>query len=145
MKTSERADRSGALGFTLLEVLVVLAIISTVSALVAGGVIARAPQFAVTAAANELMVDLKRGRLAAEMSGEAIEVSGLSNGYLIAALEIERSARRGVRYSWDGRDSATVTLGESIRQPGARIAVSKGAARATIVIEPLSSEVSRAL
>lgn len=144
MKTFERADQSGARGFTLLEVLVVLAIVSIISAVIAGGVIARAPQFAVEAAANDLLIDLKRARLAAEMSGESVEVSGLSNGYLIEALAIERSARRGVRYSWDGRDSATVTLGENIRQPGARIAISKGGARATIDIAPLSSEVLRA-
>lgn len=136
--SSERASR-GAIGAgqrragaTLFELLVVLAILASVSLVSASILSANAPERALDAAARMLVVDLKHARLKAEIEGAPVVVAGRRSGYGIPAADIEREFRRGVEARWNGAVAGEIVFGTSPRAADIELAMGGAVRRVSV-------------
>lgn len=85
MAISSRSDA----GFTLLEMLVALAIGAVAAGALAGLSRTVSPRLELTQAAEQVAGDFTRARAEARRSGRAVEVRLSEDGYDIAALDLE--------------------------------------------------------
>lgn len=85
MAISSRNDA----GFTLLEMLVALAIGAVAAGALAGLARTVSPRLELTRAADQIAGDFSRARVEARRSGRAVEVHLSDEGYDIVALDLE--------------------------------------------------------
>jgi type II secretory pathway pseudopilin PulG len=143
MKTSARSKRSLEQGATLLEILIALTIISLATGLVGANVSTRAQELVVDRAADALVLDLKRARLAAQTSGEPIVISADAGGYLIPALSINRAFPTGLAARWNGDEEFLFLIGTGLEQKGATIRLSNGKSGSRVLVAPVTGRISR--
>ena len=144
MRTSA-ANRRRAAGFTLLEVLIAVAILALASLAAAAFLNMRAPRLAVERTADQLLVDLKRARLRVETTGAPATVEFAPKGYVIAAAEAVRALPRGVSVTWNGAQEGSFALsaGADLDAPIVEIVVAKNGARARIEVTRLTGRIAR--
>jgi type II secretion system protein H len=87
MAISSRSDA----GFTLLEMLVALAIGAMATGALAGLTRTVSPRLELTQAAEQIAADFTRARAEARRSGRAVEIRLSEDGYDIAVLDLERA------------------------------------------------------
>ncbi|MGX6648975.1 pilus assembly FimT family protein [Maricaulaceae bacterium MS644] len=87
MAISSRSDA----GFTLLEMLVALAIGAVAAGALAGLTRTVSPRLELTQAAEQIAGDFTRARAEARRTGRAVEVRLTEDGYGIAGLDLEES------------------------------------------------------
>ncbi|MGE0408702.1 MAG: Tfp pilus assembly protein FimT/FimU [Amphiplicatus sp.] len=139
MPTSIRTDR----GFTLVELLVALAV-SALGALIVGAFIsARTPRLLVDRTADELVVDLKRLRLVAETSGEPARLIATARGYSARAAGIDRTFPGAVSVEWNGAREGVIEMAAGLHQQGALIHIAVRGADAFVEITPITGKIRR--
>lgn len=143
MKTSARNEQSAERGVTLLEMLITLTIVLLSVGVVGAGVSARAPQLVVDRAADALVVDLKRARLAAQTSGAPVIVSAGARGYEIPTLSIDRAFPEGLAARWNGEEKFQILIGSGLDQQAAAIVLRKGRAQSRVEVAPVSGRIRR--
>lgn len=128
---------------TLFEALVAVAILSLSAGVAAGAIGALSPRLIVDRAADQLMVDLKRARLAAQTSGEAVTIVADAGGYKADALNLDQRFRSGLEADWNGARAASLEMVVGLGQDGADITLRKGRRDALIRIAPVSGRIER--
>lgn len=136
-------NRGAERGATLLETLIAVAILSLASGVAAGAIGAMSPRLIVDRAADQLIVDLKRARLAGETSGEPVAIVADAGGYGVRALDLQRRFRAGLSGKWNGADAARFEFTVGLSQQGALIELSKGKCAAIIEVAPISGRIER--
>ena len=142
MPTFTRNRRRGR-GFTLVEMLVALAILSIASLIAASAINAHSPRLMVDSAANALVIDLKRARLEAGMRGAPIEIQGAANGYRSSKIGLDQSFPRGVTALWNGKTAGILVISSGLRQKGGEVVIEKAGASARIDVEAFTGRISR--
>jgi len=131
-------------GYTLTEMLVAVAIIAFATLASASAMMARSSGRIVDRAADALVLDLKRLRLQAEMTGAPVSLQGDAHGYSAESASLERRFPETLSITWNGEPRATVLVGADARGKGATIAIIKADARAVVRIAPVTGKIYRA-
>lgn len=139
MPTSAKNNTSPVAGFTLLEALLTLSILS-LGALISASVInARSPRLHVSQAADQLVADLKRARLYADTRAVVVNMRAENGGYAIERLDIHRRFRKGLVVSWEG----DIAFAGGNVQPGAAVSIRERNASAVVRIYPVTGRIER--
>ena len=144
--TFAAVDRNRQLGLTLLELLVALALAALLASAAAGGLRASFPQLHVRLASEQLVADLKRARVEADILGAPVPVVFNEAGYGVEALDLERALPPGVRIAIDdaiveAEESRELFLHPGFAANGHRIVLWKSDRRAEIAVDPITGRV----
>lgn len=121
-----------------------LTILSLSAGLVGAAISSLAPRLVVDRFADALVADLKRARLAAQISGAPVAVAADTGGYEIAALNIVRAYPEGLVARWNGEGEFEFSVGAGLEQGAATVLLRKGRARSRVDLAPVSGRISRA-
>ncbi|MEQ8936433.1 MAG: prepilin-type N-terminal cleavage/methylation domain-containing protein [Amphiplicatus sp.] len=131
-------------GYTLTEMLVAVAIIAFATLASASAMMARSSGRIVDRAADALVLDLKRLRLQAEMTGAPVSLQGNTHGYSAEASSLERRFPETLSMTWNGESQATVLVGADARGGGATITLTKSNSRAVVRVAAVTGKIHRA-
>ncbi len=135
-------DAHNQRGLTLFELLIALALISLMAVMASGGIRSASPHLAVRLASEQLLADIKRARLEADAANTAVTITIADAGYAISAIAIDRDLPRGVAIDVADGNEAGIIIGPGYWLKGYEIALSKGNAHATIIIEPITRRIT---
>lgn len=143
MAISEK-NRSSERGMTLFEALIAVAILALASGVAAGAIGALSPRLVVDRAADQLVVDLKRARLAAQTSGSSVTILATDDGYRVHGLDIDRRFPSGLANDWNAGGARSIDFVVGLGQQGAAVTLRKGRSEAVIKIAAVSGRIERA-
>lgn len=143
MPTSTKNNAASESGFTLVELLVTLAIISFASFVAASAINAHSSHLVIDRAAEALVHDLKLIRLRAELRGRSITLVGTADSYQAEAADVGKHFPKGVTARWNSEEAAELSFPLGPGQQEVNIRLSKGDARAVVVIAATTGRISR--
>lgn len=141
-KSFERVQQKG---FTLLEMLVVLAVLMLATSAATVGITKLSPSLAVKSASYQLLSDLKMARVTAMLKGAAVSVMFSEGGYDVKAIQVERAWPAGVSAVVDGPIENEILFSESTRLASFTVTLSKGKTHERIEIAPATHRIARAI
>jgi general secretion pathway protein H len=139
MSTTSRPDPQG--GFTLVEVLIVLAILALGAALALPVLATRAPGATLAAAAQEVRAALASARSAAIAGDREVTVGGGIGGYAIDGTRHDLAGAAAIRVEVSGGRLVFFPSGAS---SGGRVVLKAGRSARELDIEALSGRVHAA-
>ncbi len=143
MQTSEKYNRFGQRGLTLVELLFVLSIFSFTTLIAASAINTRSPRLVIDQTAEQLVTDLKRARLEAQQSGERVAVMRSDAGYLISSLNLDRRFQRDLNIEWATNSVEGIVFADQFANPGGRIEIAKNRRRAVILVHAITGKIER--
>jgi prepilin-type N-terminal cleavage/methylation domain-containing protein len=142
-KDKDALARRRQSGVTLIELLVTLSILSMGALIAANAVNNRLPQQTVNQIAERLVADLKRARLYAQQTGDAVTVHFTADEYSSGALAIGRILPSGMSMGFGKADDAIVEFSSSFAHSGSEIRIQKGRASAVVLVHPITGKIER--
>jgi len=126
-------------GFTLVELLTALALLSLMAGLSASMLQRALPQISVDSARSTLENDLRRARLAARTQGTVITLTPSPQGYAIEALDLTRRLDKGTVLIWPEDAPAFYPTGAAI---GGTITITKRHATRQVKVDPYTAKIT---
>jgi general secretion pathway protein H len=148
----ERADRKTAGGFTLLELMVVIAIMAALTGLFPLALNRFVPARRVDAAARELVADIRLAQARSVGSGKPVALEPAGNGYRVLAASgsggdaaVTRDWRASTRLELEAGDGAkglkSLRLFPDGSSSGARLIIRDGERSRAVVVSELTGRV----
>lgn len=135
------SPRSRQHGVTLIELLITLSVLSLGALISASSINAALPQRAVHQTAEQLVTDLKRARLIAQKTSEAVSLSVSANGYAIDSIDLHRKFSNGVTFELNA--AGEIAFSHSFANLGGKITIRKSNRYAVILVQPITGKIER--
>ncbi|MEL7028212.1 MAG: prepilin-type N-terminal cleavage/methylation domain-containing protein [Pseudomonadota bacterium] len=145
MPTSARDNRAHPTrecGFTLLELLIVLAVMALGTGLAAASLTVNASDRALRLASETLEADFKAARLAARTSGAPVSIAFQEASYSIAALNVARDAGRGVSFAVEGVEVQEIVFAPGVDVAGKRVRLSAKRGAQIVEAAPMTGRIT---
>lgn len=139
---SKNAENRACFGFSLIEVLVVLALLALSCAIFASVIRPQAERLTLSRAADTLIRDLKHARLHAEQFGGDVSIEVSHKSYRIRALDLSREWAGQIHLTVDGAGQGAVVVGGGVAPVGTVFRIENASRDFRVIrIEPFTGRI----